>query len=263
MAAAVEWFTGTERDAHAGTPAARPVLLLHGFASSPRTLAFLARHVRRNLRRPVLRPDLGLGFGDLRDAAERAYDAVVEAGAPEVDVVGHSLGGLVASYLLKRIDRGRRVRRVITLGAPHAGTRLAWLGAVATRGLARGLRQMLPGSRLLAELAAEPVPRGTELLAIAGDADAVVAEHSALLDSAARQRSHRLANVDHLELVFHRDVLAYVGELLGAADAAPLRVQPPRRAARRAIVRDARKLARLVRRPFRVPDAFDTQPVRV
>jgi pimeloyl-ACP methyl ester carboxylesterase len=191
----------------------------------------------------VLQPDLGLGFGDLGAAAQRAHDALVAAGAREVDVVGHSLGGLVASYLLKRIDRGRRVRRVITLGAPHAGTPLAWLGAVATLGLARGLRQMLPGSRFLAELAAEPVPRGSELLAIAGDADAVVPESSALLDTAARQRSQRLANVDHLELVFHRDVLVCVGELLGAADAAPPRARPAPRAVRRDFTGTMRRIA--------------------
>lgn len=252
MAAAVDWFAARDSEADAEARVARPVVLLHGFASTSRTLAFLARHVRVHLRRPVLRPDLGLGLGDLRAAAERVHSAILAAGAREVDVVGHSLGGLVASYLLKRIDRGLRLRRVITLGAPHAGTSLAWLGAVATLGLAPGLRQMLPGSRFLAELAAEPVPPVSELLAIAGEDDGVVPVGSALLARAARQRSQRLANVDHTELVFHRNVLSRVGELLGAADAAPsarsldpsrrraalLRLRPPRDDVRGRLRRD-------------------------
>ena len=41
-----------------------------------------------------------------------------------VDVVGHSLGGLVARYLTE-LPAGRLVRRLVTLGAPHLTTRIA------------------------------------------------------------------------------------------------------------------------------------------
>jgi pimeloyl-ACP methyl ester carboxylesterase len=208
-------------------------VLLHGFASTPRSLAFLARHVRVHLQRPVLRPDLGIAFADLVAAAARVETAIAASGAREVDVVGHSLGGLVASYLLKRVDCGRRVRRVITLGTPHAGTPLAWLGAIATLGALAGPWRLLPGSRFLAELAASPVPSGSELVALAGEADVVVPERCALLDTAARQCCLRLANVDHMQLVFHREVLARVGELLGAADPLALGARAAAQRARR------------------------------
>jgi hypothetical protein len=39
-------------------------------------------------------------------------------GAARVDVVGHSLGGLVGRYLLE-LDQGFLVRRLVTLGAPY------------------------------------------------------------------------------------------------------------------------------------------------
>jgi pimeloyl-ACP methyl ester carboxylesterase len=45
-----------------------------------------------------------------------------EARTPVVDVVGHSLGGLVARYLVE-IGNERRVRRLVTLGAPYYGER--------------------------------------------------------------------------------------------------------------------------------------------
>ena len=142
----------------------RPVVLLHGFASTPHTLA------------------------------------------------------LVASHLLKRLDRGRRVRRVVTLGTPHAGAPIAWLGAAATLGMSPSLRQILPGSCFLAELAAAPVLERSELVALASEADAVVPERFARLDTAPRQRTIVLAHLNHMQLVFHRDALAIVGELLGASD---------------------------------------------
>ena len=223
----------------------RPVVLLHGFASTPRMLAFLARHVRIHLKRPVLRPPLGFGWGDLRCAAKRVEAAIVAAAVDEVDVVGHSLGGLVATELLKNVDRGRRVRRVITLGTPHAGVPLARWAAIATLGLSPSMQQLVPGSPFLVRLAALPVPVGSELVAITGDADALVGERSSSIATAARQRSLRLRDVDHMQLAFHLDALALVGDLLGTADVAPCRSRRsafrarPVRAARSAMWRGA------------------------
>jgi pimeloyl-ACP methyl ester carboxylesterase len=209
----------------------RPVVLLHGFASTPRTLAFLARHVRNRLKRPVLRPALGFGWGDVSRAAKRVGAAIAAAGFDEVDVVGHSLGGLVATELLKNVDCGARVRRVITLGTPHAGVSLARWAAIATLGLSPSMQQLVPGSRFLARLATRPVPLGSELVAITGDADFLVPERSSYLAAAARQRWLQLRDVDHMQLVSHRGALALVGALLGAADATAC---PPRRMMRRA-----------------------------
>ena len=217
----------------------RPVVLLHGFASTPRSLAFLARHVRNQLKRPVLRPSLGFGWGDVLCAARRVDAAIAAARFDEVDVVGHSLGGLVATELLKNVDCGVRVRRVITLGAPHAGVPLARYAAIATLGLSPCMRQLVQGSRYLAGLAARPVPAGSELIAITGEADGLVPERSSRIGTAVRQRWLRLHGVDHMQLVFHSDALALVGELLGAADAVRSRPQVPvqvvRRVTRRAV----------------------------
>ncbi|HSV08095.1 MAG TPA: alpha/beta fold hydrolase [Candidatus Binatus sp.] len=45
-----------------------------------------------------------------------------DAQTPFVDVVGHSLGGLVARYLVELANESR-VRRLVTLGAPYYGER--------------------------------------------------------------------------------------------------------------------------------------------
>jgi pimeloyl-ACP methyl ester carboxylesterase len=41
-----------------------------------------------------------------------------ETGVAQVDVIGHSLGGLVARYLVQT-EGGRLVRRLVTLGTPY------------------------------------------------------------------------------------------------------------------------------------------------
>jgi hypothetical protein len=127
---------------------------------------------------------------------------------------------------------------VITLGTPHAGVPFARFAAIATLGLSPSMRQLVPGSRFLAQLAARPIPTGSELVAISGDADTLVPEHSSWLAIAPRQCSLRLRDMGHMQLVFHRDSLQLVGDLLAAPSAvAPsprLPAHPTRHATRRA-----------------------------
>src|SRR5262245_668033 len=71
-----------------------PVLLLPGIATSSRALAPLARYLRRELRRPVVRMALGEGTplnlgDDVRRSSRRVHDAiqdlVLELDVPHVD----------------------------------------------------------------------------------------------------------------------------------------------------------------------------------
>lgn len=52
-----------------------------------------------------------------------------QTGAEVVDLVAHSMGGLISRYYIDRVMDGREVAQLITLGTPHAGTDCANLGA--------------------------------------------------------------------------------------------------------------------------------------
>jgi len=43
----------------------------------------------------------------------------------QLDLVGHSLGGLLARWYLQELGGAERVQRLVTLATPHAGTRSA------------------------------------------------------------------------------------------------------------------------------------------
>jgi len=205
-----------------GAPGGRPVVLIHGFLSSSHVLLPLERHIRRTLRRPVVRVGLGrrlpLHLQDVRKSALRVYevlDALArEPGFEFADVVGHSLGGLVATYVLKRLDGGRRIRRVVTLGAPHRGTPLALAGALLFGAFSRAVWQMIPGSPLLREIEALPVPPGAEIVAVASPRDGLVPKRFATLAEAAGQWSFTAPPASHMELVFAPAILGLVSQLL-------------------------------------------------
>ena len=201
-----------------------PVVLLPGFCAPTRSLVALERRIERTLRRPVVRFPVATGRLllqiDVRRSAEQA-DALLARLTREqpfayVDVVGHSLGGLVAAYWLKRIDRGRRIRRVVTLGTPHAGAPLARVGALLLGFVSRALWQMIPGSSLLRELEREPIPAGSELIAIASRDDTVVPARCARVADAPRQRSVELARVGHFDFLWSRVAFGLVASALAA-----------------------------------------------
>jgi pimeloyl-ACP methyl ester carboxylesterase len=200
-----------------------PVILLHGFGTSSAVTAPLARYLRRELGRPVIRVPLGgrlpIHLGDVRHSAARVREEIerraAEAGFPYVDVVGHSLGGLVATYLLKALDRGRRVRRVVTLGTPHRGTPAALLGALVLGLFSRAIWQMIPGSPLLRELARLPVPAGSEVVAVASDADNLVPAPFARPPAMPRLRCAGVSGLGHVEFLTSPLAFRLVERVLG------------------------------------------------
>src|SRR5689334_110005 len=104
-----------------GSPHRTPVVLVHGLLGDPTN--FLA--LRRQLAFRGVHNVATFSYAPRIDYPRLAYrlgalvDTLCDAtGAPEVDVVGHSLGGLVARYLVE-MPRESRVRRLVTLGSPY------------------------------------------------------------------------------------------------------------------------------------------------
>lgn len=212
----------------------RSVLLLPGFCSPAEVMRPLGRRLERHLGCAARIVSLGSACGDIRDLAERAHVALDElpAGAG-VDVIGHSMGGLVAAYLLKCLDQGRRVHRVVTLGTPHRGLPIARIGHVLPGPIGRTLRQLRPGSSLLALLARLALPEGSELVSVAGLADGLVPASATRVPDAAGQRNVELAAVDHLGLVLSKRGAELLTGVLGPPRAEPGR-RPPQRPPRAA-----------------------------
>jgi triacylglycerol lipase len=137
-----------------------PVVLVPGYGGGTAGLAVLAGRLREAGRQAIVvrMPD---ATGDLAGQA-RVLDGYVErsldGGAPSVDVVGYSAGGVVARLWVQRHDGAAKARRVVTLGSPHHGAELAAAGAAAAPGgCPLACQQLVPGSRLLAGLTS-PVP---------------------------------------------------------------------------------------------------------
>ena len=113
------WVSSLDFDAKAPHPT--PVVLVHGFLGNPGHFRFLRRFLvaRGFYNFATFSYAPRVDHQELARRLGHAIEAVCEAaGRAEVDVVGYSLGGLVARHLLER-GEGARVRRLVTLGAPY------------------------------------------------------------------------------------------------------------------------------------------------
>ena len=169
------WPSGGAEVPQVDQTVAGPVLLVPGYGGSTASLAPLAAALAAQDRDVTVVDAPGDGTGDLVGQASRLDAAAREAlgaGAPSVDVVGYSAGGVIARVWLGGTGADVPVRRVVTLGSPHGGSDVAALAADGTAGSCpRACQQLVPGSDLLRSLPATPgSPRWTSVWS---DADEV------------------------------------------------------------------------------------------
>lgn len=133
-----------------------PVLLVPGYGGGTGSLDSLAGRIRATGRVATVVTMPGPGTGSLvADAAvlNAAVNDALARGAPSVDVVGYSAGGVVALIWARRDDGIARARRIITLGAPFHGTSLAAAAQAFVPGACPvACQQLIPGSSLLGSL---------------------------------------------------------------------------------------------------------------
>jgi triacylglycerol esterase/lipase EstA (alpha/beta hydrolase family) len=192
-----------------------PVVLLHGVGCN----AGVWDGFRRYLETRGLGPVYALSYGPPLASIEHFADQLAEkigmiearTGAGQVLLIGHSMGGLVARAYLRKAG-GTRVRKLITIGTPHEGSRHAWLMS------GTALAEMRPGSPFLTEL------NGTAAQAAGVPVVSLWSWHDSMVTP---QTSSRLAwaenivieGVAHNALLGDRDVMARVAdEVAKAAD---------------------------------------------
>lgn len=108
-------------------PARVPVLLVHGYICNYRMWDQTARALNE-AGHPVLAISLEPLFTSIDDYAPQVQQAVLQlqqlSGTHRVALVGHSMGGLVIRAWLRQYGSAE-VDRIITLGTPHQGTKMA------------------------------------------------------------------------------------------------------------------------------------------
>jgi triacylglycerol esterase/lipase EstA (alpha/beta hydrolase family) len=200
-----------------------PVVLVPGYGGSTSSLDTLAARIRALGRSATVIQLPGAGTGSLlADAAllNSAVDSYLRHGAPSVDVVGYSAGGVVALIWARQDDGAARARRIITLGSPFHGTQLAAdAEAFAPSACPAACQQLVPGSQLLGGLGvSDPAGLPRWLSLWTGDDQVVTPPESARLAGAIDVEVQSVcpsARISHSQLPTSPVVEAMVLQALG------------------------------------------------
>ena len=183
----------------------RTVVLIHGYLANRSTLLPLAAYLRWRGLRQVLSFNYPSTAGVERGAiALRDYLRHHVRGG-RIDLVCHSLGGLVARVYLQQLGGARRVDHCVTLGTPHHGTYNSyWLPS-------RVGRELRPDSRLLARLeASRREAEGVRFLSVIAGSDNLVVPRV----FSAHDEEVRIPDLGHVGVLFSPRVLRVVADHL-------------------------------------------------
>jgi triacylglycerol esterase/lipase EstA (alpha/beta hydrolase family) len=205
-----------------------PVLLLHGYGCNGGywgALTALLDAARSSHATLDLEPVAGDIDGYVPQVQRAVEQLCAQAGAPQLVIVAHSMGGLAARAWMR--DHGTaRVARVITLGTPHHGTCLAsfGIGRNAAQMRRAGCADGLESAWLRALAASESAAARALVTSIYTHHDNIIApQTSSILEGA---RNIAFGGIGHVALGRNRGVLACVMREIGAlswTSAAPKR----------------------------------------
>lgn len=151
-----------------------PLVFVHGFGGSRGDFLLMAGylHLRGRKRRYAIEFESGQSIEQkARALAELVREVVRVTGEPKVDVVAHSLGGVITRVALVDHALAPLLRRVITLGSPHHGTVPARYSSSLTT------IELRPNSALLARLAQSPWPDEVHGVSFWSKGDVIILPH--------------------------------------------------------------------------------------
>ena len=198
-----------------------PVVFLHGFIDNRSVFVLLRRSLARHGWRHLESLNYSPLTSDIRTAAElldrHIEEICARTGHHRVDIVGHSLGGLIARYYVQRLAGDHRVRTLVTLGTPHAGTAVAPLA-----GALPIVRQMREGSAPIEELRLPAPGCRTRFVSFWSELDRVIvpAEAACVDHPDLDAVNVRVTGIGHLALPVHPAVAAAVRRALDVAEPA-------------------------------------------
>ncbi|MDP1794593.1 MAG: alpha/beta fold hydrolase [Acidimicrobiales bacterium] len=199
--------TGTPcGDLHRDTP----VVLVHGYGHNASAWLMLRAALKRNGFTSVHTMNYNPWTHDVPKLAEKLSDKVEVVkeltGSDRVNLVGHSLGGIVCRWYVQEMGGDKTVGTAITLASPHAGTLAAFAGPGRT---ARSLR---PNSWVMKRLTYFARPTDVRWVAFYGDSDALIQPmRSGSLDvPALNARNVLVPGMGHLGMLLDGEVVTQV-----------------------------------------------------
>ncbi len=129
-----------------------PIILIHGLWNTSSIFSSITSKLD-DIGIEYFAPTLNhsLGMTSIIDLTNILNELILEKYGleKEIDILGFSMGGIIARYWLQKFNGNKRTRRLISIGSPHKGTLMAQL---VPKFPFRGISEMKINSQFLKEL---------------------------------------------------------------------------------------------------------------
>jgi hypothetical protein len=183
----------------------RPILLVHGYLNAGHVWDFHKKILAKNGFGPIYTIDLGHPFQSIRSYAlkvqEKARQIAKETGSSDLNIIGHSMGGLVSYYYVAKLAQAYSVPQLITIGSPLQGTRIAKIG------FGQCAHDMRPDSELIKEMhVAIESCNDVKFYNIATRTDVLVVPYTSAFFKSESQHQLCFDDIGHTSLLFSKRV---------------------------------------------------------
>ena len=195
-----------------------PILFLHGLLHNTSTFAWIKQKLTLAGWHRFHALNLSTTQHTIAQMSEQVLEAIEKAradfGVRQVDIVAHSMGGILARYAIQVLGAGPSVRTLITLGTPHQGTELSRYSWI------RNLKELAPESETIRALQSAPALTGTQACAVSGSLDVLLRPSQSAYWKGVR--NIRLRGVGHAGLLFSNRVVQIISAHLNPPLPAPV-----------------------------------------
>ena len=189
-----------------------PVLFIHGIFHNRSTFAWLKQRLYSKGFRQFKEVNLLTSIHPIPRLAEQVAREtrllIKKYNVPQVDIIAHSMGGVIARYFVQLLGGDGLIRNLITLGTPHRGTEWSKYSIIPH------IRELTPQSRTIELLNHCPPPKHTRAIAVSGDLDIVIRPKDCTWWDGVR--NIHLSRVGHAGLLFSTRVLDIILSHLNA-----------------------------------------------
>jgi len=188
----------------------KTIVLIHGFRFriSIHDHARKARRQGRNF--ALFEYDWNMGIDEISDMFHDWCKDQQAAGAGDLVIVAHSLGGLIATRMLQR-HAPKFVTHLVTVATPHAGTYVAYISCT------QSAKDMRPGSDFMR--VHSPEVTGYDHMNVVAESDWIILPYrSCILPDASSARQLSMPGIGHLNMLSNLSVIRTIYHWLGESD---------------------------------------------
>jgi len=195
-----------------------PILLIHGYLHNSSGWFYMRRRLIKQGYR-VYTINLGSPFNSIQQYAQKvdreAKRIAAETGTQKLNIVAHSMGGLVASCYATDYAAAGSVEKVITLLSPMEGTTLAYLAAAIKFGECAS--QMKRNSDFVQQQNLKNANCSTQFYHLSAVGDCIIRPNSSALANNPKAKTKQIFGLGHTSALCSARVFKCIDNAISAA----------------------------------------------